>query len=246
MEKQNIADKINKTLKEFFSTPSNPKKVKAKSLMNLFIEKGIFSSNHSNGLPIRDYLRYLDDNNMLHLIPYVMVERKAIYRYWFFVDISSYKTSSSVNDMYETRIKKKSSFSRGRRTNSDEYYIIDLCDKILKQKASRQHKFDFLKGDTGRKLLVDAYYEKLKLVVEYYEYQHDSSVPFFDKKMTKSSVSRDVQRRIYDQRRLDVLPKHGIDIVILRYIDFGLTKKLKRDVESDLKVINEKLKKYVM
>ena len=26
MEKQNIADKINKTLKEFFSMPSNPKK----------------------------------------------------------------------------------------------------------------------------------------------------------------------------------------------------------------------------
>lgn len=63
--------------------------------------------------------------------------------------------------------------------------------------------------------------------------------------MTVSGVSRDVQRRIYDQRRLDVLPKHGIDIVILRYTDFGSTKKLKRDVESDLKVINEKLRKYV-
>ncbi|MBM6719274.1 hypothetical protein H6B13_06380 [Bacteroides gallinaceum] len=245
MEKQNIVNKINKTLKEFFSMPSNPKKVKAKSLMNLFIEKGIFSSNHSNGLPIRDYLRYLDDNNMLHLIPYVMVERKAIYRNWFFVDISSCKTSSSVNDKYETRIKKKSSQSIGRRTDSDEFYIIDLCDKILNQKASRQHKFDFLIGDTGRKLPVDAYYERLNLVVEYYEYQHDSSVPFFDKKMTVSGVSRDIQRRIYDQRRLDVLPKHGINIVVLRYTDFGSTKKLKRDVESDFKVINDKLRKFV-
>ena len=98
MEKQNIANKINKTLKEFFSTPSNPKKVKAKSLMNLFIEKGIFSSNHRDGLPIRNYLRYLDDNDMLHLIPYVMVERKAVNRNWFFVDISFYRTSNSVNN----------------------------------------------------------------------------------------------------------------------------------------------------
>lgn len=245
MEKQNIANKINKTLKEFFSTPSNPKKVKAKSLMNLFIEKGIFSSNHRDGLPIRNYLRYLDDNDMLHLIPYVMVERKAVNRNWFFVDISFYRTSNSVNNMYEIHINKESSSSIGRRTNSDEYYIIDLCDEILNQKASRQHKFDFLIGDTGRKLPVDAYYEKLKLVVEYYEYQHDSSVPFFDKKMTVSGVSRDVQRRIYDQRRLDVLPKHGIDIVIFRYTDFGSTKKLKRDVESDLKVIHDKLRKYV-
>ena len=63
--------------------------------------------------------------------------------------------------------------------------------------------------------------------------------------MTVSGVSRDVQRRIYDQRRLDVLPKHGIDIVIFRYTDFGSTKKLTRDVESDLKVIHDKLRKYV-
>ena len=182
---------------------------------------------------------------MLHQIPYVMVERKAANRNWFFVDISSYRTSDSVNDMYETQIKKESSPSIGTRTNSDEYYIIDLCNDILKQKASRQHKFDFLIGDTGRKLPVDAYYEKLKLVVEYYEYQHDSPVPLFDKKITVSGVSRDVQHRIYDQRRLDVLPKYGIDIVVLPYSDFGTTKKLKRNVESDLKIISEKLRKYV-
>ncbi len=28
--------------------------------------------------------------------------------------------------------------------HSDEQYIIDLCDRILSLKASRQHKFDFL------------------------------------------------------------------------------------------------------
>ncbi len=245
MEKQNIANRINEALKEFFSMSSSPKKVKAKSLMNLFIEKGIFSSNHRDGLPIRNYLRYLDDNNMLDLIPYVMVERKATNRNWFFIDISSDGTSNSVNDIYDIHMKKESSSSIGRRTNSDEFYIIDLCDRVLHQKASRQHSFDFLIGDTGHKLPVDAYYEKLKLVVEYYEYQHNSSVPFFDKKMTVSGVPRSIQRRIYDQRRVDVLPKYGIDIVIFHYFDFGTSKKLRRNIDSDLKVIKDKLMKYL-
>ena len=101
------------------------------------------------------------------------------------------------------------------RKNSDEHYVIDLCDEILGLKASRQHTFDFLRGDgePGRKLPVDAYYPNLKLVVEYKERQHTESVAFFNKKTTVSGVSRDEQRRIYDQRRRNVLPKHGIQLI---------------------------------
>lgn len=73
----------------------------------------------------------------------------------------------------------------------DEDYVIDLCDEALGLTASRQHRFDFLRGDgnPGVKLPVDAYYEKKKLVVEYYEKQHTEAVPFFDKKKTVSGVS---------------------------------------------------------
>ena len=47
---------------------------------------------------------------------------------------------------------------------SDESYIIDICDQLLEQKAKRQHRFEFLRGDPGRngrtaRLPVDAYYE---------------------------------------------------------------------------------------
>ena len=91
-----------------------------------------------------------------------------------------------------------------RRESSDEHYIIDLCDDVLDAKASRQHKFDFLRGDPNRrdplgdKLPVDAYYESLNLVIEYYERQHTESVQHFNKKSTVSGVTRDEQRRIYD------------------------------------------------
>lgn len=53
------------------------------------------------------------------------------------------------------------------RKNSDEYYVIDLCDEVLGKQAIRQCTFDFLRGDTGRKLPVDAFYEELNLHNEF-------------------------------------------------------------------------------
>ena len=123
------------------------------------------------------------------------------------------------------------------RQASDEHYVIDLCDDVLGQKALRQHRFDFLMGDTGVRLPVDAYYPDLNLVVEYYESQHSESTPFFDRKKTVSSVSRGEQRRIYDQRRKELLPKHGIKLVIISYTDFGVSKKLVRNYDKDLRVV---------
>lgn len=135
--------------------------------------------------------------------------------------------------------------NKGRGT-SDEYYVIDLCDEILGRKASRQHRFDFLRGDTGVRLPVDVYYPELNVVVEYYESQHTESTPLFDNKETVSGVSRGVQRRIYDQRRKEVLPKHGIKVIVIYYTDLGITKKLIRNHDRDLKIIRDILQKNGM
>ena len=135
--------------------------------------------------------------------------------------------------------------------DSDESYIIDLCDEILNSKASRQHKFDFLRGDLnsqGRsvKLPVDAYYQKLELVVEYRERQHTEEVNFFDKpnKMTVSGINRGEQRKLYDQRRRDILPEHGIRLIEISFDDFNhdRQKRILRDKKNDLEVIKRKLK----
>lgn len=95
----------------------------------------------------------------------------------------------------------------GSRRESDEAYVIDLCDE-LGEKAQRQHGFAWLLGDPGRgggrrKLPVDAYYPEDRLVVEYQERQHDQSVAHFDKPevMTVSDVHRSEQRRIYPRSR---------------------------------------------
>ena len=85
------------------------------------------------------------------------------------------------------------------RNLSDEQYVVDLCDEILEEKGKRQHRFDFLRGDPGKhgrstRLPVNAFYESQKLVVEYMERQHAESVPFFDRRLTVSGISRGEQR----------------------------------------------------
>lgn len=149
----------------------------------------------------------------------------------------------SGNSIYHVEPKASSTISS--RANSDESYVIDLCDEVLGLKASRQHRFDFLCGDTGTKLPVDAYYPDLKLVIEYYERQHAEPVKLFDNKQTVSGVSRGEQRKIYDERRKEVLPQHGIDLVIISYSDFGTSKRLTRNETDNISVIREKLKKYI-
>ncbi|MFH1119393.1 MAG: hypothetical protein V1775_06180 [Bacteroidota bacterium] len=76
--------RIKRAVKEYFEN-SNEIKVPAKELMNFFIARGIFKSNHKDGLPIRDFLRYLDENKHLHLIPEAFFEQKDINKNWFFI-----------------------------------------------------------------------------------------------------------------------------------------------------------------
>lgn len=133
----------------------------------------------------------------------------------------------------------------------DETYIVDLCDEILKRKASRGHKFEFLRGDPGKRgigdrLPVDAYYRDLNLVVEYCERQHTEVVPFFDRRIVLSGITRGEQRKLYDQRRRDVLPKHNITLIEISCQEFEHdSRKRLRRVPSDLAVIERRLCRFV-
>ena len=138
------------------------------------------------------------------------------------------------------------------RTLSDEAYVIDLCDEALGTPALRQHRFDFLQGDStpgkqGVRLPVDAYYPDHRLAVEYRERQHTEAIPFMDRRMTVSGVDRGTQRAIYDQRRRDLLPQRGIDLMELSYADFAhdKNKRLCRSRPDDLTVVRQALAKWM-
>lgn len=223
---------INETLKRYFVNINNPRMVLAKDLMPEFIKAGVFPTDHRNGLPIRTLLRDLDKANMLSLIPYAFADRKQVNVNWYFIPTEFVK--NDINKEKTTNRKKSKS-----RAESDEYYVISLCNEVLNAEASQQHLFDFLKGDSGRRLPVDAYYEHLNLVIEYHERQHTESINFFNKKTTISGVCRDKQRKIYDERRITELPKHGIKVIIIDYSRFGTSKKIKRNHDKDILIIKK-------
>jgi len=80
-----IIQAINQALDEYFALHKSVNKIPAKDLMPWFIKKGIFKTDHRNGLPIRKILRELDRKNELHKIPRAFPERKAKNTNWFFV-----------------------------------------------------------------------------------------------------------------------------------------------------------------
>ncbi len=149
-----------------------------------------------------------------------------------------------------TSLPRTRSLQTAPRGNSDEAWIIGLCDEVLREQAIRQHRFPFLTGDpgsTGRRspLPVDAFYPARKLVIEFHEIQHSKPVAHFDKRQTVSGLSRAQQRRRYDELRRTVLPQHGIDIVIFDYSEFEHTTggRLRR-TSRDRQIIAERLHCY--
>lgn len=139
------------------------------------------------------------------------------------------------------------------RPQRDEPYIVDLCDEILDEKALRQHRFDWLRGDPGSdgrraQLPVDAYYPDHGLVLEYHEAQHTKPVDHFDKpeKVTVSKVNRREQRLLYDKRREVEIPAHGLRLVVVSYEDFATTRagRLRRDRVADLATLRRLLDSF--
>lgn len=134
------------------------------------------------------------------------------------------------------------------RSHSEEAYVVGLLEDVLGAPALRGHRFDWLRGDPtargrGVPLPVDAYWPAYNLVVEVYERQHDEPVPHFDKveRVTVSGVHRGEQRRIYDQRRRDLLPAHGLTLLIVRTNDLASDRRgrLVRDATADRPVLAE-------
>lgn len=76
--------KINKVIENFFTENSSVTLIPAKDLMLYFIKAGVFLKDYRNGLPIRNFLRELNERSALHLIPSVHPERKKVNTYWFF------------------------------------------------------------------------------------------------------------------------------------------------------------------
>lgn len=130
------------------------------------------------------------------------------------------------------------------RADSDEHYVLDLCDEILGIPARRQERFDWLRGDPsptrprGSTLPVDGYWPDLRLVVEFQEEQHTQPSPFFDRRQTVSGVGRGEQRRLYDERKRILILEHGLRLVVIEKSIFTVSsRRIARDRPRDIAVV---------
>lgn len=131
-----------------------------------------------------------------------------------------------------------------RRADSDEHYVLDLCDRVLGVSGVRQARFDWLRGDPsparprGTQLPVDGYWPDLRLVVEFQEEQHTQPTAFFDRRQTVSGVGRGEQRRRYDERKRTLIPEHGLRLVVIEKSAFTLkSRRIDRAPARDLQVV---------
>ncbi|MGW0455798.1 hypothetical protein [Gordonia sputi] len=132
--------------------------------------------------------------------------------------------------------------------DSDEHYVLDLCDEVLGVSGIRQARFDWLRGDPsparprGTRIPVDGHWPDLRLVVEFQEEQHMQPSPFFDRRHTISGMGRGEQRHRYDERKRSLIPAHGLRLVAIEKSEFTLkSRRIDRDRTRDLQVVRRHL-----
>jgi hypothetical protein len=132
-----------------------------------------------------------------------------------------------------------------RRVTSDEHYVLDLCDTLLGEAASGTigSSIGYVATPVrGYRLTATGPVTASSLSTtnaSTYE-----PVAIFDKPnvITVSGVHRGEQRRLYDLRRQELVPAHGLRLVVIRSTDLaGTGRRLRRDVDHDAPIISNML-----
>lgn len=242
--------KINEAVDSYFESHPEIDFFPAKKLMPALIEGGVFDRDRKNGLPLRQELKLLDENDELSLIPRVYPERIGHDTYWYFLRENAQFVSNHVSS--EPNAKEKRAEERSDR---DEIYIIELIDELLNEKGSRKHTFEFLLGDlhqngkTRTKLPIDLYFEHLNLALELVEHpgKKKSAIKSKEEKVTISGVTRAEQRLKYFKRKKNVLEEKGKHFVEIPFKDFQIDSnyQLIRDKVEDTRVLRGLLSRFL-
>jgi len=241
MTDENIA-KINEIITQYFDANASVDWIPVKTIMPALVEAGIFEKDVKKGFPMRKVLRRLDQKSELDKIPSAHAERRTENTYWYLVREGKQYTPKEV--IPEISKKEQNLLDI---QNSDENYLINLCDELLGKEASRKHTFDTLVGNLhkrgkGRtKLPLDAYYKDLKLVIE-----------FFRQTSTVSELDEKEQARIAQIKYYDELKKEAVLAKSMRYMKINFAQfecdendKLIRNTENDKIVLKGVLKDFL-
>lgn len=74
------------------------------------------------------------------------------------------------------------------------------------------------------------------------EEQHTESVPIFDRRATVSGVPRSEQRRLCNLRRAELIPAHGLRLVVIHKSEFEVRRdRVIRSLDRDTAVVTRRL-----
>lgn len=239
---------INNVINDYFEKNQERNIVPAKELMPYFVIAGVFPKDVKKGLPIRKILRELDDQNALQKIPSLHVERKNKNTFWYFLREGSQFTDEQQMDSGLTKRQR----AKINDATSDKHYLINLCDDLLDEKASRKHKFGFILADyhkAGRNrniLPVDAYYSENNIVLEFIT-PSDAATIDHSKRRTFSGITRAQQNANYAERRKKGVLAKGINFLEIPYDSFDQNddNQLIRNQEKDLQKMRDLLKDFL-
>tara|TARA_R110002051_G_scaffold88673_2_gene156193 strand:+ start:1651 stop:2394 length:744 start_codon:yes stop_codon:yes gene_type:complete len=241
MSDENIA-KINEVIAHYFDSNKTVDWIPAAAIMPALVQAGVFNKDERKGLPLRKVLRKLDEASALDKIPTLHAERRSDTVYWYFVqEGKKYTPKEVISDI----TKKEQRILNIQ--NSDEYYLVNLCDELLEQKASRKHTFDTLvgnlhkKGKGRTKLPLDAYYKDLKLVIEFFEEQEEG------KELDEAEQARMAQIQYYDKLKKKSILKKELRYLVIKYASFDCDEagKLVRDTDKDKRILKGMLKDFI-
>ncbi len=241
MSEETIA-KINEVITQYFDANASVDWIPVKTIMPALIEAGVFNKDIKKGQPIRKTLRELDKESNLDKIPTAHAERRLDSIYWYLVRPGKEYTPKEIISPISKKEQNRLAIQ-----NSDEYYLVNLCDELLKQEASRKHTFDTLVGNLhkrgkGRtKLPLDAYYEELKLVIEFFRKNEASDA------LDEKERARREQIKYYDGLKKKAILNKGLRLMNINYALFELDEadKLVRDTEKDIVVLKGLLKDFL-
>ena len=97
--------------------------------------------------------------------------------------------------------------------NKNEMKCIETFKAVLKtNNVELQKKFDFIRGEKGTTLPLDAYFPKQNFVLEYMGKQHYSNVPHFNRRQGRAE-----QRKKYDDVKAKMLKLNHIELIYFKY-----------------------------
>ncbi len=79
------ASSMDQIIFNYFKLNPKVKEIQAKDLMEIFVKENVFSKDYKEGLPLRDFLKKVEESDRLDLFKKSSLVRKEENRYWFFV-----------------------------------------------------------------------------------------------------------------------------------------------------------------